>query len=176
MSGPYVGWGYLVLTGTPLSLPRGWGPAHLITGCPGPLRRWPAPASAPTRGRHLLVRQHFTDRDAAWWGQENACASDSKKFGSWSGNFMTEYHAHYGGNGAMPARREEERLHLLQLKSCSSSEVAAVIEGMLRTRARSTSLVIQRLQPRASPRARAVCRARTSQGPARSACRSRSDR
>ncbi|MER6631850.1 Tn3 family transposase [Streptomyces sp. NPDC000987] len=48
-----------------------------------------------------LVNATFAARDTAWWGQGNACASDSKKFGSWSGNFMTEYHARYGGNGVM---------------------------------------------------------------------------
>ncbi|MGW3661349.1 Tn3 family transposase [Streptomyces sp. NPDC005151] len=66
-----------------------------------------------------LVNATFAARDSAWWGQGTACASDSKKFGSWSSNFMTEYHARYGGNGS-------------QLKSCSSSEVAAMIEGLLR--------------------------------------------
>lgn len=46
-----------------------------------------------------LVNGTFAARDGAWWGQGTACASDSKKFGSWSSNFMTEYHARYGGNG-----------------------------------------------------------------------------
>jgi hypothetical protein len=31
-----------------------------------------------------LVNGTFAARDAAWWGQGTACASDSKKFGSWS--------------------------------------------------------------------------------------------
>lgn len=35
-----------------------------------------------------LVSGTFAARDAAWWGQGTACASDSKKFGSWSSNFM----------------------------------------------------------------------------------------
>jgi hypothetical protein len=30
-------------------------------------------------------------RDPAWWGNGTACASDAKKFGSWSSNLMTEY-------------------------------------------------------------------------------------
>ncbi|MCC8337495.1 transposase [Streptomyces sp. R1] len=45
-----------------------------------------------------LVNGTFAARDAAWWGQGTSCASDSKKFGSWSRNLMTEYHARYGGN------------------------------------------------------------------------------
>lgn len=48
-----------------------------------------------------LVNGTFSARDAAWWGRGTAYASDSKKFGSWSSNFMTEYHARYGGNGVM---------------------------------------------------------------------------
>ena len=62
-----------------------------------------------------LVNGTFAARDAAWWGQGTSCASDSKKFGSWSSNFMTEYHARYGRNGVMIYWHveKEERLHLL---------------------------------------------------------------
>ncbi|GAA2268141.1 Tn3 family transposase [Streptomyces atrovirens] len=81
-----------------------------------------------------LVNGTFAARDAAWWGQGTACASDSKKFGSWSSNFMTEYHARYGGNGVMIYWHVEKKNVCIysQLKSCSSSEVAAMIEGLLR--------------------------------------------
>ncbi|WP_164836119.1 DUF4158 domain-containing protein [Actinacidiphila soli] len=56
-----------------------------------------------------LVNATFAARDTAWWGQGTAYASDSKKFGSWSSNFMTEYHARYnwsrsGFPGALPRR------------------------------------------------------------------------
>nr|WP_302851520.1 transposase [Streptomyces lunaelactis] len=81
-----------------------------------------------------LVNATFSARDTDWWGQGNACASDSKKFGSWSSNFMTEYHARYGGNGVMIYWHVERKNVCIysQLKSCSSSEVAAMIEGLLR--------------------------------------------
>ncbi|MFE5560211.1 Tn3 family transposase [Streptomyces sp. NPDC056544] len=81
-----------------------------------------------------LVNATFAARDTAWWGRGNACASDSKKFGSWSSNFMTEYHARYGGNGVMIYWHVERKNVCIysQLKSCSSSEVAAMIEGLLR--------------------------------------------
>ncbi|MET8828122.1 Tn3 family transposase [Streptomyces sp. NPDC004610] len=81
-----------------------------------------------------LVNATFAARDTAWWGQGTACASDSKKFGSWSSNFMTEYHARYGGNGVMVYWHVERKNVCIysQLKSCSSSEVAAMIEGLLR--------------------------------------------
>lgn len=81
-----------------------------------------------------LVNATFAARDTAWWGQGTACASDSKKFGSWSSNFMTEYHARYGGGGVMIYWHVERKNVCIysQLKSCSSSEVAAMIEGLLR--------------------------------------------
>ena len=81
-----------------------------------------------------LVNATFAARDTEWWGRGNACASDSKKFGSWSSNFMTEYHARYGGNGVMIYWHVERKNVCIysQLKSCSSSEVAAMIEGLLR--------------------------------------------
>ncbi|MFE1935460.1 Tn3 family transposase [Streptomyces sp. NPDC059474] len=81
-----------------------------------------------------LVNATFAARDTAWWGAGTSCASDSKKFGSWSSNFMTEYHARYGGNGVMIYWHVERKNVCIysQLKSCSSSEVAAMIEGLLR--------------------------------------------
>ncbi|NVK79391.1 Tn3 family transposase [Streptomyces morookaense] len=81
-----------------------------------------------------LVNSTFAARDTSWWGRGTACASDSKKFGSWSSNFMTEYHARYGGNGVMIYWHVERKNVCIysQLKSCSSSEVAAMIEGLLR--------------------------------------------
>ncbi|BBC28962.1 hypothetical protein SGFS_002530 [Streptomyces graminofaciens] len=48
-----------------------------------------------------LVNATFTVRDEQWWGAGTACASDSKKFGSWSTNFMTEWHQRYRGPGVM---------------------------------------------------------------------------
>ncbi|QGK70023.1 Tn3 family transposase [Allosaccharopolyspora coralli] len=81
-----------------------------------------------------LVNATFAARDPRWWGEGTACASDSKKFGSWESNLMTEWHQRYGGPGVM-IYWHVERQHTCiysQLKSCSSSEVAAMIEGLLR--------------------------------------------
>ncbi|CAM5610609.1 hypothetical protein SVIOM74S_07222 [Streptomyces violarus] len=81
-----------------------------------------------------LVNATFAARDTAWWGQGTACASDSKKFGSWSSNFMTEYHARYGGqrrDDLLACGAEERSASTPSSKSCSSSEVAAMIEGLL---------------------------------------------
>jgi hypothetical protein len=48
-----------------------------------------------------LVNTTLAMRDRAWWGDGTACASDSKKFGSWSSNLMTEWHQRYRGPGIM---------------------------------------------------------------------------
>jgi hypothetical protein len=44
----------------------------------------------------------FYVRHPALWGEgTTACASDSKKFGAWDQNLMTEWHVRYGGPGVM---------------------------------------------------------------------------
>ncbi len=69
------------------------------------------------------------------WGEATtACASDSKKFGAWDQNLMTEWHIRYGGRGVMIYWHVEKNSVCIysQLKTCSSSEVAAMMEGLLR--------------------------------------------
>ena len=44
-----------------------------------------------------LVSATFDTRDTELWGEGTACASDSKRFGSWESNLMTEWHQRYGG-------------------------------------------------------------------------------
>ena len=69
------------------------------------------------------------------WGEgTTACASDSKKFGAWDQNLMTEWHVRYGGRGVMIYWHVDRKSTCIysQLKTCSSSEVAAMIEGVLR--------------------------------------------
>ena len=44
----------------------------------------------------------LTVRDPRIWGEgTTACASDSKHFGAFDQNLMTEWHARYGGRGVM---------------------------------------------------------------------------
>ncbi len=66
-------------------------------------------------------------------GQGTACASDSKKFGAWQANLLTEWHVRYRGAGVMIYWHVERRSVAIysQLKSCSASEVAAMIQGVL---------------------------------------------
>jgi TnpA family transposase len=101
----------------------------------------------------LYVRRRFLHRDALrnaiarvanaifrtrlphiWGEATTACASDSKKFGAWDQNLLTEWHARYRGPGVMIYWHVDKKACCIysQLKSCSSSEVAAMIEGVLR--------------------------------------------
>ena len=88
--------------------------------------------------RRAIARRRQRDLRRARRGRGGAtgtaCASDSKKFGSWESNLMTEWHSRYGGPGVMiywHVERDSVCIYS-QLKTCSSSEVAAMIEGLLR--------------------------------------------
>jgi TnpA family transposase len=82
-----------------------------------------------------VVNRIFEARLPEIWGEgTTACASDSRHFRSWDQNLMTEWHARYGKPGIMiywHTERKSACIHS-QLKTCSSSEVAAMIEGVLR--------------------------------------------
>jgi len=67
-------------------------------------------------------------------GTTTACASDSKQFGAWDQNLLTEYHLRYGGRGVMVYWHVEKNATCIysQLKRVSSSEAAYMIEGVLR--------------------------------------------
>ncbi len=83
-------------------------------------------------------------REPEIWGTPGTtCAGDSTKFGAWDRNLMTEWHARYGGRGVMIYWHVERQATCIysQLKRCSSSEVAAMIEGVLR---HCTDMEIQR--------------------------------
>jgi TnpA family transposase len=74
-------------------------------------------------------------RNPAIWGEATtACASDSKQFGAYDQNLMTEWHARYGGRGVMIYWHVDTNSTCIysKLRRCSSSEVAAMMEGVLR--------------------------------------------
>ncbi len=82
-----------------------------------------------------VVNAIFRARLPQIWGEgTTSCASDSKQFGAWDQNLMTEWHVRYGGRGVMIYWHVERNSVCIysQLKTCSSSEVAAMIEGVLR--------------------------------------------
>jgi len=82
-----------------------------------------------------VVNAIFEIRNPEIWGEgTTTCASDSKHFGSWEQNLMSQYHLRYGGRGVMIYWHVEKKSTCIysQLKTVSSSEVAAMIEGVLR--------------------------------------------
>ena len=82
-----------------------------------------------------VINAIFEIRSPHIWGEgTTTCASDSKHFGAWDQNLMTQYHLRYGGRGVMIYWHVEKKSTCIysQLKTCSSSEVAAMINGVLR--------------------------------------------
>ena len=81
-----------------------------------------------------IVNKTLEAREVDLWGPGTLCASDSRKFGSWSANFMTEWHQRYGGPGIMVCWHVERRSLCIysQVTSTTASEVASMIEGLLR--------------------------------------------
>ncbi|NJK57777.1 MAG: Tn3 family transposase [Pleurocapsa sp. SU_5_0] len=82
-----------------------------------------------------IVNATFEIRLPHIWGEgTTTCASDSKHFGAWEQNLMTQYHLRYGGRGVMIYWHVEKNSTCIysQLKTCSSSEVSAMIDGVLR--------------------------------------------
>ena len=77
----------------------------------------------------------FRVRQAEIWGEgSTACASDSKKFGAWDQNLMTEWSLRHFGRGVIVYWHVETKSVCIysHLKTVSSSEVAAMLEGVLR--------------------------------------------
>jgi TnpA family transposase len=69
------------------------------------------------------------------WGETTtACAADSKQFVAWDQNLLTEWHLRYGGRGVMVYWHVERNSTCIysQFKRVSSSEAAAMIQGVLK--------------------------------------------
>lgn len=73
-------------------------------------------------------------RDPKIWGSgTTSCASDSKKVSVFDQNLMVEWHARYGGRGVMIYWHVDKKglcIHS-KIKTCSSSEVGAMLHGIL---------------------------------------------
>jgi TnpA family transposase len=83
----------------------------------------------------LVTNAILAMRDLRIWGEAgSACSSDSTKIGAWDQNLVTEWHVRYQGRGVMIYWHMERQATCIysQLKRCSSSEVSAMIEGVLR--------------------------------------------
>ncbi|TCO55695.1 Tn3 transposase DDE domain-containing protein [Actinocrispum wychmicini] len=81
-----------------------------------------------------VINQTLAARDPKWWGRATTTASDSKRFNALESNSLTRFHARYGSNGIMIYWHVEKGRVCIysQIKSCSSSEVASMIQGLLR--------------------------------------------
>jgi TnpA family transposase len=98
-------------------------------------RRCYIDADALRDATRRVVNATLAARHPRIWGEgTTACASDSTHFGAFDQNLMAEWHARYGGRGVMiywHVERGSVCIHS-RLRRCSSSEVAAMIEGVLR--------------------------------------------
>lgn len=82
-----------------------------------------------------IVNALFAVRNGDIWGDATtACAADSKKFSAWDQNLLTEWSVRHRGPGVMIYWHVERKAACIysQLKSCTSSEVAAMITGVIR--------------------------------------------
>ena len=72
--------------------------------------------------------------ESIWGAATSTCASDSKKYHAVDQNLLTQWHARYRGPGVLVYWHVERRSVCIysQLKSSTSSEVAAMLEGVLR--------------------------------------------
>jgi TnpA family transposase len=88
--------------------------------------------------RHAITKVAnllFKIRNPAVWGENPiAVAGDSTQFAAYFQNLISEHHNRYGGRGVMVYWHVEKNATCIhsQLKSVSSSEVASMIEGVLR--------------------------------------------
>lgn len=81
-----------------------------------------------------VVNKLLAVRNPLLWGDGHACASDGKRFESGSQNLMTEWRSRYRGYGILVYWHVETNAVCIysQLRNFSFSEVAAMIEGLIR--------------------------------------------
>jgi TnpA family transposase len=82
-----------------------------------------------------VVNKLLALRNPRLWGEgASSCASDATRFESWQQNLMTEWRSRYRGYGVMVYWHVETNAVCIysQVKSFSSSEIAAMIEGLIR--------------------------------------------
>jgi len=82
----------------------------------------------------LVANAILRERKVRIWGEATSCAGDSKKFVAYDQNLLTEWHIRYRGPGIMVYWHVEKKAICIysQIKRCSSSEVASMIQGLLR--------------------------------------------
>ncbi|WP_345406644.1 Tn3 family transposase [Nonomuraea salmonea] len=110
---------------------RGWRPTPRPR-CAGPAGCSSTATTCAPRSARWSARR-WRCATSRCGGPGTACASDSRKFGSWSANFMTEWHQRYGGAGIMVYWHVERKNVCIysQVRSTTDSEVVSMIEGLL---------------------------------------------
>jgi TnpA family transposase len=86
----------------------------------------------------------FASRQTSIWGETSTtCAADSTLFGTWDGNLLARWHPRYKEKGVLVYWHVEKKAVCVysQLKSCASSEAAAMLQGLL---SHDTNLKIER--------------------------------
>ncbi|MFJ8746857.1 Tn3 family transposase [Embleya sp. NPDC127516] len=82
-----------------------------------------------------IANATFAARSEAIWGKgTSTVAADPTHFRAWDRNLFTEWHSRYGGRGVLVYWHIEKgsvAIHS-QLLTCTASEVAAAVEGMIR--------------------------------------------
>ena len=97
-------------------------------------RRYLSPETARAMAVEIANATFAARRQAIWGAGSTAVACDSTHFGAFDQNIFTEWHARYGGRGVLiywHVERKSMAIHS-QLIGCSASEVAAMIEGVMR--------------------------------------------
>jgi TnpA family transposase len=81
-----------------------------------------------------VVNKILAVRNPRLWGEGCACASDGKRLERWSQNLITEWRSRYRGAGVLAYWHVETNAVCIysQLKGFSNSEVAAMIQGLIR--------------------------------------------
>ncbi len=83
----------------------------------------------------LVINATLDIKQTNIWGEATTwCASDSKQFGAWNQNLRAQWHKRYRQAGVMVYWHVAKQSLCIysQLKAPSSSEVASMIEGVLR--------------------------------------------
>lgn len=82
----------------------------------------------------LVVNEIIKIRNTDIWGEATtSVACDSTQINAWDQNLINEYHNRYKGSGVMIYWHVDQKSLCIysQLKSCSSSEVGAMIKGII---------------------------------------------
>jgi TnpA family transposase len=81
-----------------------------------------------------LTNKILKIRDTNIWGNTTAIASDGKQFGTWDQNLVADANPHYKKPGVMVYWHVATNAICIysQIKNCNSSEVIAMIEGLVK--------------------------------------------